>query len=74
MSEEIEKLVLSSGSSSEVRHAALRGGMSTMKQDGLSKVQQGITTLDEVQRAARDVYADPGIAEAVPRAPGAEVE
>jgi len=74
MSEEIEKLVLSSGSSSEVRHAALRGGMSTMKQDGLSKVQQGITTLDEVQRAARDVYADPGIAEAAPRAPGAGVE
>ncbi|MBD3175341.1 MAG: type II secretion system protein GspE, partial [Armatimonadia bacterium] len=58
MSEEIEKLILASGSSSEVRQVALRDGMTTMKQDGLSKVQQGITTLEEVQRAARDVYAD----------------
>lgn len=71
MSEEIEELILASGSSSEVRHAALRGGMTTMKQDGISKAQQGITTLDEVQRAARDVYAEPVL---VDEAPAAEVE
>ena len=38
------------GNEIEVRKAAARQGMMTMKQDGVLKVLKGITTLAEVER------------------------
>jgi type II secretion system protein E len=57
LSEEIERLVLSRASTSEVRAVALSQGMTTMRDDGVQKAKQGRTTLDEVQRSAQDAFA-----------------
>jgi type II secretion system protein E len=56
MSERIEKLVLASASSSDIREHAIGEGMTSMRDDGLLKVQQSITTLEEVQRSAQAVF------------------
>jgi general secretion pathway protein E len=53
MNEEKRALILSSASDSELEAAARRGGMRTMYEDGLYKVAQGLTTIEEVLRATR---------------------
>jgi type IV pilus assembly protein PilB len=50
ISEEIQKLILSHASASEIRNAAVKGGMITLRQDGLEKVRQGITSVEELLR------------------------
>lgn len=50
MSESVRKKVADLASASDVRMAAIQSGMRAMKQDGLLKVQQGLTTLDELAR------------------------
>ncbi|GAI50084.1 unnamed protein product, partial [marine sediment metagenome] len=34
----------------EIRETAIKAGMVTMRQDGLLKLIQGITTMDEIER------------------------
>jgi len=46
----IKKLIANNASEPEIREAARKHGMKTMFEDGLLKVRQGITTLDEVMR------------------------
>jgi general secretion pathway protein E len=53
MNEEERALILSSAPDLELEAAARRGGMRTMYEDGLDKVAQGLTTIEEVLRAAR---------------------
>ncbi len=48
--DQMEKVILKTPSFIEVKEAAIRAGMVTMKQDGLLKVLQKITTLDEIER------------------------
>jgi type IV pilus assembly protein PilB len=48
--EEIKDLVLRGGSAIEVKREAIRVGMKTLRQSGLSKIEEGITTLEEVLR------------------------
>ena len=48
--DEMEKFILSSPSITALREKAIEKGMVTMHQDGLIKVIQKITTLDEVER------------------------
>ena len=48
--DQMEKLILSSPSSIQVKELAIKQGMSTMHEDGLLKVKQGLTTIDEVKR------------------------
>ena len=48
--DEMEKFILSSPSITALRERAIEKGMITMHQDGLIKILQGITTLDEVER------------------------
>ncbi|MGI9470657.1 MAG: GspE/PulE family protein [Rubripirellula sp.] len=43
-------LVQSRGNASQIREAGLRAGMHLLATDGLLKVHQGVTTLDEVMR------------------------
>ena len=48
--EEMEKFILTSPSIAALNKKAIKKGMVTMKQDGLIKVLEGITTLEEVER------------------------
>jgi type IV pilus assembly protein PilB len=48
MTKSIRRLVLQSASADDLKDAAIREGMITLRQDGLLKVKRGITTLEEV--------------------------
>jgi type II secretory ATPase GspE/PulE/Tfp pilus assembly ATPase PilB-like protein len=48
--DEMQDFILTSPSSSALQKLAVKKGMTTMKQDGLIKVLEGITTMDEVKR------------------------
>ncbi len=48
--EELKDLVLRGGSAMEIKKEAARLGMKTLRQAGLSKVEEGVTTLEEVLR------------------------
>lgn len=50
ISEEIQRLTVAQRSASEVKKAAIAEGMITLRQDGLRKVKQGLTSLEEVLR------------------------
>jgi general secretion pathway protein E len=53
--EEISSLILSRGEAREVQRSAVAHGMRTMLADGLLKSQKGLTTIEEVLRATREV-------------------
>jgi len=48
--DEIEKFIATSPSIAALRKKAMENGMVTMREDGLMKVLEGITTLEEVER------------------------
>jgi type IV pilus assembly protein PilB len=48
--EEIKDLVLRGGSALDLKREAIRLGMKTLRQAGLSKIEEGVTTLEEVLR------------------------
>jgi type IV pilus assembly protein PilB len=50
VSENIQKLILTHASSQEIKNVAVSEGMITLRQDGLKKVIQGITSLEELLR------------------------
>ncbi len=50
MDEEIERFVLTSPSIAALRKMAIKKGMVPLRQDGLMKVLEGLTTLEEVKR------------------------
>lgn len=50
LTDEIREAVLKRGSADEVRHRAEEQGMVPLRDDGLSKAAQGITTIQEVLR------------------------
>lgn len=52
--EAIIKAVLASSTIGEIKKLAIANGMVTLKQDGLLKVLEGITTLEEVDRVTRE--------------------
>ncbi|MFY9457335.1 MAG: type II/IV secretion system protein [Candidatus Spechtbacterales bacterium] len=47
-----ERFILTNPSVTEIREYAKKNGMITLKQDGLLKVLEGITTIEEVERVA----------------------
>jgi type IV pilus assembly protein PilB len=53
LTEEVRALVRGHASSEEITACAIEQGMSTVREDGLTKVRAGMTTLGEVERAAR---------------------
>lgn len=55
VSRKIKELVTRKSSSDEIKEQAVREGMITLKEDGLKKALEGLTTLQEVMRVA---YAD----------------
>jgi type IV pilus assembly protein PilB len=46
--DDIEKAVVKEASAFEIRDIAIKNGMHTLRQDGIHKAFQGITTLEEV--------------------------
>jgi type II secretory ATPase GspE/PulE/Tfp pilus assembly ATPase PilB-like protein len=51
---DIQKLITTQASSSEIQRLAVSQGMITMRQDGYLKALSGITTLEEVNRVTSD--------------------
>lgn len=51
----IEKLILEMGSASEINKIACEEGMITMMQDGILKVIEGITSIEEVEKIAGEM-------------------
>lgn len=48
--EEIKELILQGASASEIKREAIRLGMLTLRQSGINKIEQGLTTIEEVLR------------------------
>ncbi|MBP2675845.1 MAG: ral secretory pathway protein E/type pilus assembly ATPase PilB, partial [Deltaproteobacteria bacterium] len=48
--EEIKDMVLRGGSAIDIKREAVRLGMKTLRQAGLSKLEEGVTTIEEVLR------------------------
>jgi type IV pilus assembly protein PilB len=49
-SEDIERLIVDRVSSEEIKRVARREGMITLREDGMEKVRQGVTSVEEVLR------------------------
>ncbi len=52
MGEELKEFVLNGASTAEIKREAIRLGMKTMRQSGLSKLMEGVTTVEEVLRVS----------------------
>jgi type IV pilus assembly protein PilB len=50
LTEDIRELILSGATAVELRRKAIEEGMITLRQSGLQKIREGITTIDEVVR------------------------
>ena len=50
MTEEIAELIVRRASAGQIREAAIASGMITLREDGIDKVMNGITTVEEVTR------------------------
>jgi general secretion pathway protein E len=55
MNDEIARLVLARAEAREIQRVAVANSMRTMFADGLAKAQAGLTTIEEVLRATREV-------------------
>jgi type IV pilus assembly protein PilB len=53
MGSKIRELAFQGASTQDIRKEAIKGGMSTLYDDGIRKVLEGITTIDEVFRVAK---------------------
>jgi len=57
VTEPVRELILAQAKASSVKAEALRGGMTTLRSDGIVKVARGTTTMDEVLRVTgRDEF------------------
>lgn len=54
MDDTLKSLVLETSDANKIRNAALTTGMKTLRQDGMTKVLQGITSIREVLRVTQD--------------------
>jgi type IV pilus assembly protein PilB len=50
VTEEIERLAVEHAPATEINKAALASGMVTLRNDGLDKARQGVTSIDEILR------------------------
>ncbi len=54
MNDQLKSLVLSTSDSNQIKAAALKNGMNTLRQDGMAKVLQGLTSIGEVLRVTQE--------------------
>jgi len=52
MTKDMKRLVLKTADANQIKQLAIENGMITLRQDGLMKVLQGITTIEEVLRVS----------------------
>ena len=50
ITEDMRELILSGATAVELRRKAIEEGMITLRQSGLQKIREGLTTIDEVVR------------------------
>ena len=50
---QIRELIFNNATTTQIRHLAMKQGMKTLYADGIRKVLQGLTTLEEVYRIAK---------------------
>ncbi|MDY6855186.1 MAG: type IV-A pilus assembly ATPase PilB [Thermodesulfobacteriota bacterium] len=50
ISEELKELILNADSASEIKRTAIRLGMKTLRQSGITKLKESVTTIEEVLR------------------------
>ncbi|MGE5893970.1 MAG: type IV-A pilus assembly ATPase PilB, partial [bacterium] len=50
LTEEIKELVLEGASSLDIKRQAIKGGMKTLRMSGMTKVKEGVTSIEEVLR------------------------
>ncbi len=55
LDDEIRRLTISNADSTQLRKAAIKAGMATLREDGFEKVSKGMTTIAEVLRVTQDV-------------------
>ena len=58
MTAKVRELAFAGATTVEIRKAAVKGGMTTLYEDGINKVLSGITTLDEVFRVSKREQMD----------------
>ena len=51
---EIKEAILRRASANEIKKIAVKNGMTTMFEDGFHKVENGLTTLEEVLRVVQE--------------------
>ncbi len=51
VNEQIQSLIVRNSDAGTIKRAALAAGMKTLREDGVQKVLQGLTTVDELMRA-----------------------
>jgi len=54
VTEEIRKLIVRKASAEEIKKRAMEEGMRPLREDGLDKIRQGITTVEEVLRVTEE--------------------
>jgi type IV pilus assembly protein PilB len=54
ITEEIEKLITAKADGEVIKKKAIEEGMTTMFEEGLAKVQEGVTSIEEVLRATKE--------------------
>jgi type II secretory ATPase GspE/PulE/Tfp pilus assembly ATPase PilB-like protein len=54
INEAIKEMILNKKPSSEIQAEAVKNGMVTMLQDGILKIADGVTTMEEVWRVTKD--------------------
>lgn len=54
MTDAIKSLVLKTSDANQIKAATLKSGMVTLRQDGMTKVVKGITSIDEVLRVTQE--------------------
>jgi len=52
MTENLKEMILEGASTEELKRAAIEGGMKTLRTAGLTKVAEGVTTIEEVLRVS----------------------
>jgi type IV pilus assembly protein PilB len=48
--DELRDLILNGASSMEIKEAAIRNGMNSLRMSGINKIEEGVTTIDEIVR------------------------
>ena len=53
INEDIKALIIERANATQIKRAAVRAGMGTLRQDGIEKIKQGITTMSEIIRVTQ---------------------